>query len=231
MENFLSGLLVEHLGLDASAAALVASIAIGALFALGTLFLVYILYFRKSFNDQIIYSGNRLVETTDGGLTLELRTFRMIPAVDVLPSNLAFKLNLFWSLFWLRKDNPFVMMSLRDMNVLQPRVINGLSENYATGLMAWQTGAPVTARKLLIAVSYEKHPGANSRTIRVIVSTEYELRLMLDPEVRRGVTFERVYQQDRMDTLLQMARHWQREQKLSPDAKRIVRTVVVYDAT
>lgn len=114
------------------------------------------------------------------------------------------------------------------MNVIQPRAINGLSELYPSGLVAWQAGTPTKMSKLLVALSYEKHAGANSRTIRVIVSTEEELQEILDPAVRQRVRFERGHQKERLQTLLLMANYWKQEQGLSPDAVRIVREVQVY---
>lgn len=228
MEQFLRDFLVEQFKLGSSEAALVASVVPWSVIAILSTLLFYVLYLRKSFNDQVIYTGNKLAKKGEGGYTLELRTYRMVPVSDLFPTNVAFRINLAWKLFWLSKKDPFIKMSPRDMNVLQPRAINGLSELYPNGLMAWQAGAPTKTSKLLLAVSYEKHRGANSRTIRVIVSAEEELQEVLDPAVRQRIRFEHVHQRERLDTLVLMANYWKRERGLSPDAFRIVREMTVY---
>ncbi len=227
MEEPLALFLVEHLNMSASAAAFLAAFLLWAPFAIATILIVVILYLTKSFNDHVTYTANRIVKTA-GGWELHLRTFLELPLGDLLPANPAFRLKLMKAFLFTKKSDPFLCMAEADMDVLQPKLINGFSMQYPDGVAAWQSGRSVIVDTYLLAVSYEKHDGIKSRKIRVIVATEAELERILDPEVHSKLSFERAHQWNRYLTLKKMAEHWKREQDLPLDSFRIVRPVYVY---
>lgn len=230
MEQFIADLLVD-LQMDASLSALVASFLVWAPLAGFTALFFGFLYFTRNFNDHITYTGNVFEPTlgADGaGFRLLLRTFRIMPQSDVLPSNAWFRVALLFALARTTKKDPFIRMSARDMDVLQPSIINGFSELFAEGLANRQAGRSVSEAEFLLAISYEKHDGAKSRKIRVIITTEDELSLVSNPAFLPQVHFERSHQGNRLITLAKMAEHWASEADTSLDDVRIVRPITVY---
>lgn len=230
VDQFIVDILVD-LGMDASYAALTASIILWAPVALATAFFFAYLYATKSFSDQLDYTGNFFEPSfvsDQEAFVLRIRNYRRVPTSDLITSNIFFRLALAGALFLVKKHDPFVRMSAGDMDVLQPNIISGYSEVFNTNLAARQAGHSVSEEEYFLAVSYEKHDGAKSRKIRVIVATETELTLVSDPDFCKKVTFERAHHANRLITLQKMAEHWRRERDLSPDSIRIVRSVTGY---
>jgi len=227
IEELLTTFLTKQMHMDVGVAAFLAAFLLWAPLALGTILVVVILYLTKSFNDHVTYTGNRIIKTAEGW-EIELRTFLELPLGDLLPANPAFRLKLFKAFLQTKKNDPFLLMKEQDMDVLQPKLINGFSMLFPEGVAAWQDGRAVIRDTYLLAVSYEKHDGMKSRKLRVIVATETELERILDPEVFSNLSFERQHQWNRGLTLRKMAEHWKEEQELPFDSLRIVRPVYVY---
>lgn len=228
MEQFLFEVLTSVFHLSTSTAALLSSVVTWALVGVVTFGAFLVLYLSRSFNDNITYTGHLLTPMFDDQYLLGLRTFVTVPKNDVLPTNLVFRFNLALALFLTKKSDPFVRMSRRDMDVLQPAIINGFASLFAEGLAAKQLGLPVHEHTYLIALTYEKHDGAKSRKMRVIVETRDTLAQIPTLDVEARLQFERSHQSNRVITLEKMVQHYAREERLDVDLVRVVRFITVY---
>lgn len=159
------------------------------------------LYVTRNFNDQVTYSANLLVPC-EGGYQLQLRTLEVLPKEDLLPSNLWFRIRLFFAIRKCTVKDPFIKMSHADMDVLQPAIINGLSRLFAEGIVAEMRGEKPTKQELLMGITYEKYGAAKTRKIRVIVASEEVLTTVKRESV---FFFEQTHERDRIRTLQRMA--------------------------
>lgn len=162
------------------------------------------LYATRNFNDQVTYSANLLVPH-ENGFQLQLRTLEVLPKEDLLPSNLWFRIRLFFAIRKCTVKDPFIRMSHADMDVLQPAIINGLSRLFAEGIVAEMRGEKPTQQLLLMGITYEKYGAAKTRKIRVMVVSEEVLNTVKRENI---FFFERGHEKDRIKTLQRMAAHY-----------------------
>lgn len=186
--------------------------------------LAMLLYRKRQFLDHITYSCNTLL-CEDDTYTLQIRTPEVLPVSDLLPVNTVFSLKLLLAIRRCTSDNPFIIMSDRDMDVLQPCIINGLSRIFAEGIMANAQGRVVEKTIFLIAITFEKYGAIRSRKIRVMIATANQLQQISKQEFRGAVRFEEEHHSDRMRTLYAMAERYQLERSNNFSGPRIIREV------
>lgn len=161
------------------------------------------LYKKKKFLDHITYNYNRFVKLGDAcSHRLELRTPQLLPIGDILPNNLMFKLKLHAAIRKCSRTNPLIQMSDKDMDILMPAIINGLSMIFGSGMMTDNPGQEVD---YLLAVTYEKYGSIKSQKIRVLIVTPETLK-RIDNAGLAWIKFEESQHSDRIATLKTIAR-------------------------
>ena len=129
---------------------------------------LFYFYWNRTFNDTITY-GVQWTTLVEGSPQLHLRTPVDVPMDDVLPKNVFFRFALTRAIAQCSEQNPLVRMSPSDMNILQPRIINKLSELCGDGIMAKLAGLPTVTHTFYVAVVFETpiRDGARSAQVEV----------------------------------------------------------------
>ena len=127
-------------------------------------------YFRRVFDDQIVYGINFF-----DGQSLQLRTLMSIPRDDIMTRNRIFQTRLRRAQARCTPEDPFIRLSARDHDTLMPGIVNGLSHHFAEGFMLAYKGQPVERHMFILAVVFETDPSMRVRMTRVIVTDEAQL--------------------------------------------------------
>lgn len=200
---------------------------VSLLFPLFGAYLVLHRYLIKRFSDQITYSGNQLVQEEDGSITLALRNPLMLPKSDILPLNWMFNVRLAIAIWHCSPKDPFIRMSQRDMDVLQPSIINAYSALFADRITSRLFGEGEVEKELLMAVTFEKDGSLRNQKIRVMIISKETLVHFSDPDFVDTLNYERSHHRYRTHTLRKMYETYEAEKELSNDSVKIIRQIYV----
>lgn len=176
-----------------------------------------LMYLKKRFLDHITYSGNILSPCNISGNILEIRTILTLPVGDILPSNLIFKIKLWWAIQKCTEQSMFIKMNKKAMNVFMPCIINGLSSVFSEGTAMKISGKKEMTEEfnLWLFVTCEQYGRARSQKIRVMVLNEETMKYILSEDFDPvKVEFEEDHHQDRVTTLIRCSKIWRNETKI-----------------
>jgi|GEM_PF-7045311 len=178
-------------------------------------------YFRRVFDDQIVYGINFF-----DGETLQLRTLQSVPRDDIMTRNRIFQTRLRRAQARCTPEDPFIRLSARDHETLMPGIVNGLSHHFAEGFMLDFHDQSVERYMFLLAVVFETDPSMRVRMTRVIVTDEAQLtqvvQAMADKDFADSVALSRPHHAKRLETLAQIARLHEKEKGYGPDELRLL---------
>lgn len=180
-----------------------------------------VLYYRQVYSDHIVFGGHFMEQEQDGKTTLLLRTLAKKPISDVLPKNIFFRGALMYAI-WQRcsENQPFIIMSEKDMGVLMPAITNVISELSQGGIIDRMRERPTTSVQMYFAVTFEKHGWVLSRKIRVIILTEKQLQRLVD-QGTDGLHVQSPHHEARKRTLALIAKKWSEENRSQPDMRLV----------
>lgn len=150
---------------------------------------------RREFYERINFSLNSI---TDG--TLRIRTLCEKSCTDIFLNDFAVQ-HLAKMMARTTTETPIVPIPQKDCWYFLNAVLNELSEQFATGLLAREAGNEVTARRYLICLTNECDGELRTRKLRAMVIRR-DLLLNL-PKDTPG--FERPHHRIRWKTLQQMS--------------------------
>ena len=162
-------------------------------------------YKKRRYLDQITYSINELHPQEDGTTLLRIRTVEVLPWSDLLPSNWYLNFKILMAIRKCTLDQPFIILSRRDMDVFQPSLISGLSKQFADGILAEIAGLKVEHKDYVVAATFERYGGNATFKLRVMIVCERDLAKFEDLDLAKQVRFETAHHVERLRTLRKMA--------------------------